>query len=80
MVTSCDYLILAHTDEVLKTELLVGHGVVGICIEHDESEGKQIGAVRGLEGTWVVLAVPLCKALHDAVNLLCFTCDSANCC
>lgn len=71
------YLILAHADEVLQAELLVSHGVVGIGVQHDERKGQQVGAIGCLEGIWVVLAVPLSKPLHNAINLLGLTCINA---
>ena len=39
------YLVLTHADEVFKAELLVSHGVVSVCIQHDEGERQQVGAV-----------------------------------
>lgn len=73
----CSHLILAHADEVLQGQLLVSHGVVGICIEHNERKRQQVGAVCSLEHIRVVFAEALCKLLHDAVNLLSFTYSQA---
>ena len=39
------YLVLTHADEVLKAELLVSHGVVSVCVQHDEGERQQVSAV-----------------------------------
>ena len=43
--TTVQYLVLTHADEDVQAELLVGHGVVGICVQHDECKGQKVGAI-----------------------------------
>ena len=72
------YLRLAHAHKVISGELLVRHGVVSICVEHDEGKGQQVGGVRCGERVWVVPEVALRKLLHHPVDLLSFACVDAS--
>ncbi|KAA6429785.1 MAG: hypothetical protein FRX49_00217 [Trebouxia sp. A1-2] len=68
------YLVLTHANKVFKAELLVCHGVVGICVQHDEGERQQshfpsLGNLRGGEGgSGGAPPQQLAQALHAALK------------
>ena len=62
---------LAHHDEIFSAHVRIRHRVVRISIEHDDRERQKVGTVCTAECLGVVATVPLCKFLHDSVDLLC---------
>lgn len=57
------------TKEVTATNL----AVVLICVQHDGGVGQDVDHIWVLEKVWALQVVSGTKALHDAVDLLCFS-------